>query len=56
MKVKVKVPATSANLGPGFDVAGLALTLYNTFTFELNEGGLNITGCPTQFCNEENLT
>ena len=43
MKVKVKVPATSANLGPGFDVAGLALTLYNTFTFELNEGGLNIT-------------
>ena len=24
MKVKVKVPATSANLGPGFDVAGLA--------------------------------
>lgn len=23
MKVKVKVPATSANLGPGFDVAGL---------------------------------
>ena len=48
--------ATSANLGPGFDVAGLALTLYNTFTFELNEGGLNITGCPTQFCNEENLT
>ena len=56
MKVKVKVPATSANLGPGFDVAGLALTLYNTFTFELNEGGINITGCPTQFCNEENLT
>lgn len=56
MKVKIKVPATSANLGPGFDVAGLALTLYNTFTFELNEGGLNITGCPTQFCNEDNLT
>lgn len=56
MKVKIKVPATSANLGPGFDVAGLALTLYNTFTFELNEGGLNISGCPTQFCNEDNLT
>lgn len=56
MKVKIRVPATSANLGPGFDVAGLALTLYNTFTFELNDGGLNIAGCPTQFCNEENLT
>lgn len=56
MKVKVKVPATSANLGSGFDVAGLAVTLYNTFTFELIEDGLNITGCPVQFQNEENLT
>ena len=54
MKVKVKVPATSANLGSGFDVAGLALTLYNTFT--LSEDGLNIKGCPEQFCNENNLT
>ena len=56
MKVKVKVPATSANLGSGFDVAGLALTLYNTFTFELSEDGSNIKGCPEQFCNENNLT
>ncbi len=56
MKVRVKVPATSANLGPGFDVAGLAVTMYNTFTFELLEDGLEITGCPPQFCNEENLT
>lgn len=56
MKVKVKVPATSANLGPGFDVAGLAVTLYNTFIFELLEDGLEITGCPEQFCNEDNLT
>ena len=56
MKVKVKVPATSANLGSGFDVAGLALTLYNTFTFELSENGLDIKGCPEQFCNENNLT
>ncbi len=56
MKVKVKVPATSANLGPGFDVAGLAVTLYNTFTFELLESGLEITGCPKQFCNRENMT
>ena len=28
--VRVRVPATSANLGPGFDVLGLALCLYNT--------------------------
>ena len=34
MKVTVKVPATSANLGPGFDSFGLALTLYNTITLE----------------------
>ena len=44
MKVKVKVPATSANLGPGFDVAGLALTLYNTFTFEELEQDLRKAG------------
>lgn len=56
MKVRIKVPATSANIGPGFDVAGLALTLYNTFVFELTSGGLEISGCPEQFCNEENLT
>jgi homoserine kinase len=28
-RVHVTVPATSANLGPGFDTLGLALTLYN---------------------------
>ena len=32
--LQVKVPATSANLCVGFDVLGLALSLYNTFTFE----------------------
>ena len=35
--IKIKVPATSANLGPGFDVLGLALDLYNTFVFEKTE-------------------
>ena len=29
MRVHVRVPATSANLGPGFDALGLALALYN---------------------------
>ena len=56
MFVKVRVPATSANLGPGFDVAGLAVTLYNTFTFELLDEGLEILGCPEQFANKDNLT
>lgn len=33
--VQVVVPATTANLGPGFDCLGAALTLYNRFRFEL---------------------
>ncbi|UWG99253.1 homoserine kinase [Dehalobacter sp. DCM] len=33
----VKVPATSANLGPGFDCMGLALTLYNNFYAEKSD-------------------
>ena len=32
-KVTVHVPATSANLGPGFDVLGIALHLYNDVIF-----------------------
>ncbi|HEY0688249.1 MAG TPA: homoserine kinase [Kribbella sp.] len=32
MSVRVRVPATSANLGPGFDAFGLALTLYDDLT------------------------
>ncbi|SUP40931.1 homoserine kinase [Veillonella criceti] len=35
--IVVKVPATSANCGPGFDSLGLALELYNTFTFMPDE-------------------
>lgn len=31
--VRVQVPATSANCGPGFDCLGLALNLYNIFSF-----------------------
>jgi homoserine kinase len=37
--VQVRVPATSANLGPGFDVLGIALTLYDEFDVELGGGG-----------------
>jgi homoserine kinase len=32
VRVHVRVPATSANLGPGFDALGLALALYNEVT------------------------
>jgi len=36
--VKVRVPATTANLGAGFDTFGLALTLYNEFEVEEADG------------------
>ncbi len=42
--VTVTVPATTANLGPGFDCIGAALKLYNQFKFtRVEEGGLIIT-------------
>jgi homoserine kinase len=34
MRVRVRIPASSANLGPGFDALGLALALYNEVTLE----------------------
>lgn len=36
--IKVTVPATSANLGSGFDSLGLALTMYNTIYIEEYDG------------------
>ena len=40
--VRVRVPATSANLGPGFDALGLALTLYDEVEAEITDSGLAI--------------
>lgn len=37
-KVRVRVPATTSNLGPGFDVLGMALTLYNELTVQRISG------------------
>lgn len=34
-KVYLRVPATSANCGPGFDVLGIAVNLYNEATYEI---------------------
>ncbi len=36
--IKITVPASSANLGAGFDALGLALTLYNTVWMEEADG------------------
>ena len=37
--VRVRVPATSANLGPGFDALGLALTHHDTLSARVTPGG-----------------
>jgi homoserine kinase len=56
--MRVRVPASSANLGPGFDAVGLALGLYLTCTFERAEqltiraSGRDADRIPT---SEENL-
>ncbi|WP_026889316.1 homoserine kinase [Clostridium beijerinckii] len=53
--IRVRVPATSANMGPGFDTLGIALNLYNDFGFMEIEDGLKFNGMPEEFCNEENI-
>lgn len=54
-KVTIRVPATTANLGPGFDAFGCALSLYTDVTFEETEAGLEITGCDEAFTGPDNL-
>ncbi|MGO1469162.1 MAG: homoserine kinase [Tissierella sp.] len=53
--IKIRVPATSANLGPGFDSLGLALKLYNTFTFEEKSEGVEIIGALDEELDKDNL-
>lgn len=40
--VRVRVPATSANLGPAFDSAGLALSLYDDVVVQVTGSGLSV--------------
>ena len=53
--IKVRVPATSANMGPGFDSLGIGLTFYNEFEFRELDEGLRFKGINQEFCNEENI-
>ena len=56
--IKVKVPATTANMGPGFDSIGMALTMYNIVYAEEIEEGLEIIiqdGNPAIPTDESNL-
>ena len=41
-KVTVQAPASTANLGPGFDAIGLAIDLWNQATFELTGEGYHV--------------
>ena len=43
-KVSVRAPATSANMGPGFDCLGLALDIWNVITVEMGTEGFHISG------------
>lgn len=57
--VKVRVPATSANIGSGFDSLGVSLGLYNYVSAEETDGGLkiDILDSSSKFlpANEKNL-
>ena len=54
-RVTIRVPATTANLGPGFDAFGCALSLYTDVTFEETDSGLEITGCDEEFTGPDNM-
>lgn len=53
--MKVLVPASSANLGPGFDCFGVAWRLYNELEFIPGGNGLTITGCDEKYRGADNL-
>ncbi len=50
--LKIKVPATSANLGPGYDSFGLALNLFNEYIFNLDDSKSELS---VQIINDNNL-
>lgn len=52
--IRIAVPATSANLGVGFDSFGLAIELYNYFEVELSDCW-QFENFEERFANEENL-
>lgn len=54
MKVTVRVPASTSNLGPGYDSLGMALSLQAKFTFEPSDE-LVIEGCSEAYRNADNL-
>lgn len=41
-RIELRIPASTSNLGPGFDAIGLAVSLHNEFLFERVETGFEI--------------
>lgn len=59
MQFTVRAPASSANLGPGFDAIGIALDLWNSVTIDTNGESGEITSSGTESTlleGRENLT
>src|SRR5438046_1889172 len=64
-KIRIRIPATSANLGPGFDVLGVALSLFSDIEMAVQMGNkrlsaqLQVTmkgeGAAQLPCNASNL-
>lgn len=52
--ITIKTPATSANIGPGFDSFGLAVDLYNTFDVEVSNTDI-LENVEERFQNPDNL-
>ena len=52
---KVRVPATSANMGPGFDSLGIAFKLFNEYIFAEIESGVKFIGFQSEFANKNNI-
>lgn len=52
--LRIKAPASSANLGPGFDCLGIGLNIYNTFEAELFPADL-LENVEERYNNADNL-
>lgn len=53
--IRLRLPATSANLGPGFDALGLAMSLYLTIEAEVSQTGaflIEATGRDAEACSQ----
>ncbi|MCY6370139.1 homoserine kinase [Clostridium ganghwense] len=55
--IKIRIPATTANMGPGFDSFGMALKFYNEIWIEEIKQGIQVIqeGKPSEIPLEDNL-